>query len=85
MANTNDITVYQDVWTLVSVALNGTIENQTGERIKVNFAAALPTPSVTTGHMLDVSESAQWAIDSGSVYVRITDTTIASGTVVIST
>lgn len=84
MASTSAVTIYRDVWTLLSTAVSGTIENQTGEQIKINFAASLPVPDTTAGHMLKASESVQYNVNAGNVYARISDVTITSGTVIIT-
>ena len=84
MATTSQVTIYKDVWTLLSTAVSGTVENQTGERIKINFADSLPAPSVVAGHVLAASESIQYNVNAGNVYARIADATITTGPVVIT-
>ena len=71
MAATSSVTISSALWTLVSTALDGTIENQTGEAIKVAFASSLPSSSSYVGHVIESTESVQWNITSGNMYARI--------------
>ena len=87
MAATSSVTISSALWTLVSTALEGTIENQTGEAIKVAFASSLPDAGSYVGHVIGSTESVQWNVTSGSIYARIvTKTTSATitGPVVVT-
>ena len=84
MATTTRMAIQSNAWTLISTALNGTIENQTGEDIYIKFTNMLPSPSDTTGHVLVSTESVQFGIDSGSTYARIISPENLTGYVVLT-
>ena len=87
MAATSSVTISSALWTLVSTALDGTIENQTGEAIKVAFSDVLPSADIYTGHVIKSTECAQYNINSGNTYARIvqhTGVTTVTGPVVIT-
>ena len=84
MATTTSVTVTSANWTLLSTAINGTIENQTGESILLNFAASLPSSSVTVGHVLESTESVQYNVDVGNVYGRIQAIPVITGPVIVT-
>lgn len=87
MAATSSVTISSALWTLVSTALDGTIENQTGEDIKVSFASSLPSADSYVGHVIESTECAQYNINSGNTYARIVQpagVTTVTGPVVIT-
>lgn len=84
MATTTSVTVTSANWVLLSTAINGTLENQTGEPVLLNFAASLPSASVTLGHVLESTESVQYNVDVGNVYGRIQAIPVITGPVIVT-
>ncbi|MGL5813499.1 MAG: hypothetical protein ACRCYW_09250 [Aeromonas sp.] len=68
---TSTKTLSADAWTLVSSAVSGTMENQTGQLVIYRAAAALPAPTEMVGLTLERDKSVSWSFNPAqNIYAR---------------
>lgn len=68
---TSTKTLSTTAWVLVSSAVSGTMENQTGQRVIYRAAAALPAPTEMVGLTLERGKSVSWSFNPAqNIYAR---------------
>lgn len=60
---TRQVVLTSAAWVLISSAARGTMQNQSGQRVKFRTDTALPLPAITVGHTLERDASEAWAFE----------------------
>ncbi|WP_323878291.1 hypothetical protein [Aeromonas hydrophila] len=64
-------TLSTTAWVLVSSSVSGTMENQTGQRIRFRTGNTLPAPSEMVGLTLAAGERESWSFEPAqNIYAR---------------